>query len=114
MIAWLIMWEAMGDHAEVDPPYVDIVSARKGESYIKDYLQRLHDIEAHSLIERADFSRYENPIERPYQVERHLTQRGVEFSVGHNPILTATKVRNLVVTVDDATGQDVVTWEPYR
>ena len=114
MIAWLIMWEAMGDHAAVASPYVDIVSARKSESYIKNYLQRLHDLQAHSLAERADFSRYQDPIERPYPVERHHTQQGVQFTVGHNPILKARKVTILAVTVDEETEQDVVTWEPYR
>ena len=44
MIVWIIRFEWFGDHAAVDNPIVDIVSGRKGEAYVCDHVQRLHDL----------------------------------------------------------------------
>ena len=111
MTAWLITCEPMGDHVAVDNRFVDIVSARKSEDQIRKYLQALHDLYFHSLTERADFARYAEPPERPYQVNRSITQSGVIFTVGHNPILKARKVNNLVVSVDPETELETVTFD---
>ena len=113
MAAWLILWEEMGDHAKVEQPYVDIVSARRSADYISKYVQRLYGIFHHTLAERTDFERYQNPRDRPYPVTRDMTQTGLVISVGHNPFLKAQVVRNLVVEVDAETDREVVTWEPY-
>ena len=114
LTAWLIKWKWIGEHAKVDQPYVDIVSARISESYISDYIQRLHDLKFCTLIERADYSRDRNPPEKPYKVTRNRTKYGgVVFDVGHDPMLTAEKVRNLVVKIDTETGQEILTWDRY-
>ena len=113
MTAWLIKWDWMGDHAAVGEPYVDIVSARRSPDYISKYVQRLYGVFHYSLTERTDFERYRDPRERPFPVVRDMTRHGLLISVGHNPHLTARKVRNLVVGLDEETGQDIVTWEPY-
>ena len=113
MTAWLIKWNWMGDHAAVDEPYVDIVSARRSQEYISKYVQRLYGVFHHSLTERTDFERYRDQQERPYLVRRDMTRTGLVITVGHNPFLKARKVRNLVVEVDAETGQDIVTWEPH-
>ena len=115
LTAWLIKWEWEGEHAKVDQPYVDIVSERISESYISDYIQRLHDLKCRTLIERADYSRDRNPPEKPYKVTRKpTTYSGVVFAVGHNPILTAEKVRNLVVKIDTETELEILTWDRYH
>ena len=110
MTAWLIMWDWMGNHEEVEHPYVDIVSARRSPDYISKYVQRLYGVFHHSLTERSDFERYQDPQERPYAVKRDMTRTGLVISVGHNPILKAQVVRNLVVDVDAETDREVVTW----
>lgn len=112
MTAWLIKWEWIGDHAKVQHPIVEIVSARKGTPYVMDYLQRLHDLYCLSLVERADIARYNRPRKRrPYEVKQHLTKRGLVIDVGHNPHLTARLVKNLVVKTDPETGEETVTFE---
>jgi hypothetical protein len=60
MTAWLIMWEWGGDHAAVESPYVDIVSFRKNILYVKEYLQRLHDLKRLNLGERVATASGEN------------------------------------------------------
>ena len=113
MTAWLIMCEPIGDHVECDKEYLDIVSARRGVPYIRKYLQRLHDFHFHDLSERTSFERYRDASQRPYLVEQAWTQTGLVLTVGHNPIFKARKVRNLVVNIDDDTGQETVTWDCY-
>lgn len=114
MTAWLILWDWMGDHAKVEQPYVDIVSARRSEDYISKYVQRLYGVFHYTLAERTGFERYRSPRDRPYLVTRDMTQVGLVISVGHNPFLKALMVRNLVVAADAETGREVVTWDPYR
>lgn len=113
MTAWLIWWEAMGDHEHVDQPIVDIVSARRSERQIKDYIQKLHDMQAYTLTERTDYAKYSNPPQKPYEVDASWTNTGLILTIGHNPVLTARKVKNLVVSIDDETDQETVTWDPY-
>ena len=86
MAAWLILWEWIGDHAAVESPIVDIVSARKDDKYIKDYLQRLHDVKCLSLEERAATARFRNPHAPPYEPKLvfPVGYRG-EYHCGHNP-----------------------------
>ena len=111
----VIQWVPMGDHAKVKQPIVDVVSDRKGDTYVADYLQRLHDLKELSLTERASIEGSTRPREaRPYSVTRHLTISGeLVLDVGHNPALQARKVKNLVVSVDDDTDFETVTYEPY-
>ena len=114
MTAWVIEWKWDGDHAvkvkppllDVEQPIIDIVSGRKGEEHVKDYLQSLHDLLQLTLTERAD-------NHRPYKVMRSPTKSGPVMSVGHTPHLTATKVRNLVVSVDPETGKETVKYDPW-
>ena len=110
--AWLILWEWIGDHAAVESPIVDIVSARKGDKYIKDYLQRLHDVKCLSLEERAATARFRNPHAPPYEPKLvfPVGYRG-EYHCGHNPYLVARRVKNLVVGHDPATGEETVTFD---
>ncbi len=115
MTAWLIMWEWEGNHAAVETPYVDIVSFRKNIPYVKEYLQRLHDLNCLSLRERMSAARYNRPPKPIYEATVHRTTRGVEeIHCGHNPYLVARPVRNLTIETDSSTGAEVVRWTPYK
>ena len=122
MTAWVIEWKWFGDHAvevkppllDVDQPIIDIVSGRKGEEYVMDYLQRLHDLLQHTLTERADIQRnHTSGNNRPYKVMRSPKKSGPAMNVGHNPHLMAKKVKNLVVSVDPETRKETVKYEPW-
>ncbi|MYD93361.1 MAG: hypothetical protein F4Y02_06655 [Chloroflexi bacterium] len=109
MTAWVIRLKWFGDHAAVAHPVVDIVSARRGETYICDYLQRLHDLLFLSVGERSRLERYTQAEPRPYEVTVAHTANGPEATVGHNPCLAAQKLNNLTVEVDAESGDEIVT-----
>ena len=114
MTAWLIMWEWVGGHAAVEKPYVDIVSFRKNIPYVKEYLQRLHDLNCLNLRERMSAARYNRSPKPIYEATVHRTTHGVEIHCGHNPYLVARHVRNLTIETDPSTGAEVVRWTPYK
>ena len=109
MSAWVIRLKWFSDAAAVSHPVIDIVSARRGEAYVCDYLQRLHDLLFLSASERSGCERYTQPAARPYRVTVAHTSNGAEAFVGHNPCLTAQKFKNLTVDVDEETDDEIVT-----
>jgi hypothetical protein len=113
MTAWLIQWHWTGENNRVEKPLVDIVSARKNIRYVKEYVQRLHNLHRLTLHERVPVERYKKPSEQICKAQATRTKGGITIHCGHNPFLVATLVKNLVVTTDDASGEESVTWDPY-
>jgi hypothetical protein len=113
MSAWLIMWEWFGEAPSDESPYVDILSARHTITYIKEYLQRLHDVRCLSLRERIPLARYHRPARPPYEATVCRSAHGAEIRCGHEPQLVARPVKNLVIETDLNTGAEKVTWTPY-
>ena len=111
MIAWIIRFEWFGDHAAVDNPIVDIVSGRKGEAYVCDHIQRLHTLLLRSFRERADFARGGQSASKPYLAKMERTRNGSVIVVGHNPCLTARKVKNFAVDIDKKTDKEIIVAE---
>src|SRR5208282_4781748 len=114
--AWLVMWEWVGDHAAVADPIVDILSARKSVEYMRDHLDRLHNLKCMSLGERTAMARYNQPMRPVYpaQVVRPANRSSPpEIHCGHNPWLVARLVQNLTVETNPTTGEESVNWEPY-
>ncbi|MYD93472.1 MAG: hypothetical protein F4Y02_07230 [Chloroflexi bacterium] len=109
MTAWVIRLKWFGDHAAVSHPVVDIVSARRGEAYICDYLQRLHDLLFLTARERSRSERYRQAERKLYEVTVARTANGAEAIIGHNPCLVAQKLKNLTVEVDAESGDEIVT-----
>lgn len=113
MTAWLILWEGSGEHARLENPLVDIISRHKGVLYIKEYVQRIHDLNCLTLMERAPAQRYSRPISPGYIAQVQHGCHGITIHCGHNPFLVAKPVRNLVITYDSNTDKETATWDPY-
>jgi hypothetical protein len=112
--AWLITWDWVGDHASVPEPVVDILSARKSEKYIQEYVERLYAQFACSLVERVSLARYNKPRSNPYRAQymyaKQGTLRGPQVHCGHNPLLWARLVTDLEVSTD-AGGKESLSWK---
>ena len=106
--AWIIRLEWIGDHAAVDDPIVDIVSGRMDEAYVRDYVQRLHDLLFLTFRERADIEREVQSASRPYATTVEHTKKGTIISVGHNPHILASKVNNLKIDFDSNSDKEIV------
>lgn len=112
MRAWLIKWEWLGEQHVIAQPAVDILSARRGEGYVCQYVHQLHRLLKASLEEKLATSAYTNPLEWPYAAQVvPVAGRRSRIHCGHNPWLVALRVKNLVVQIDPDTGEETLAYE---
>lgn len=102
MSAWIIKLEWMGDHIVVEEPIVDILSAQENDEYVRDHVQRLHDLLFLTLRERVADSQF-------HQARIETTIKGTLIHVGHNPYLEARKYSNIRIECDDTSGKETIT-----
>lgn len=106
MKAWIIKWDWIGDHAAVDDPYINILSARVSPGEVLEYVQRCYASSEYSLSEQIAQARYNKPSIPPYQahfdvVEGHSYENCIVC--GHNPHIVAFKADS--VHVDEESGE---------
>jgi hypothetical protein len=131
MKAWLITRGAGEVAALKGYEIVDILSARKSDEDLRQYVQRLHDLSCLTLSERAEQARYNRKNCEIYRAELHYhtlpgapkiggviptpdPSRSPQVLCGHSPsVFAAQRVKKLLVERDAATGRERVTWEPW-
>jgi hypothetical protein len=111
-VAWLIQWDGQGDHAR-KKSYVDVVSARKSAADVRDYVQRLYNLNCLSMQERMQEETFKKADRRiPATVTQTSTGSDV-IHCGHNPWLEARKVRNLIVETDENGAIQSINYRDY-
>ena len=112
MKAWVVTWDWMGDHAAVEDPVVEVLSARTSAEKVRRYVELRYIEKTASLREKLSYARYNQPQKPPYPavLERvggvHWLGR---ITCGHNPWLLARLVDDLRVEVGED-GEDVLRW----
>lgn len=111
--AWVMTLEGTRHPSEV----IGIVSARKGASTVREYVEWLYALLNYGPREHLDLARYNNSF-KPYQAQYWTTNTRVPVQslmvCGHNPYLEARLATN-VVLVDPDGEQPILEWiEPQR
>ena len=92
MKAWIIKWNWIGDHAAVEKPLVNILSARTQEEDIRKYVERVYASHYYNVSEQLAFARYNKPDKPPYPAYFE-TIDGMAYPrhiiCGHNPFVEA-------------------------
>ena len=116
MKAWLITWEWMGDFAKVRDPFVAILSARKSDRSVAEFVEYYYLLMTSSAGEVAYF--VHRPRKIPYKARTGENINGLHhadrITCGNNPFIFARKVSDLVVSHphDDWTVETIKWKEP--
>lgn len=102
--AWLITWDWVGDHAAVEDEIVAILRPKLSERIIGEIVQAFYAVHAYSPREMAAWSR--RPRSNPYPA----VWNGRHCTCGHNPQLSATYVKDLMIDVDPESGFETISY----
>lgn len=106
MKAWIVKWSWVGDHANVNYPYVAVLSARTSAKKVREYVEVLYKTQKFQLHEQLDQARYIKPQRNPYPAE--FSGRWEDNIVcGHNPYLEAFLADGINVEIV-ASGHEVL------
>lgn len=110
MVAWLITWEWVGEHAKVENKVAAILNYRiKGET-VRDLVELLYVNNQYSLSERAAYAK--NKKNNPYPAQFD-TLGGVPWTerifCGHNPYLYGRHVDGLRIHVNE-NDEETLIW----
>ena len=105
IVAWLITWEWIGDHAKVENKIVAILNYRRSGEYVRKITELLYANNCFSLRERVAYAR--NKRNNPYPAQIYSGER---IHCGHNPYLYARLVDDLCVNIDE-NGEESITWK---
>jgi hypothetical protein len=114
MIAWLVTWECMGDHAKVDNPIAAILHYSLPAKKVKEIVELIYVNTHFSLAERLTYAknRKNTPYPAEYDTIHDVSWEG-RIVCGHNPSLDARLVDELTLKVDEK-GKEILTWKERK
>lgn len=102
-LAWLVMWEWVGDHARVDQPFAAILPRRLGHETVQRIVEALYAEREYTPAEMLDAARDRgrNPYRAHLGAAHVIAEDGSagtvewqgEIICGHNPHLVARHAR---------------------
>jgi hypothetical protein len=111
MVAWLITWEWIGNHAKVENKIAAILNYRLSSDTVREIMEQIYINNYTSLGERVAYAK--NKKNHPYPAQSDRIN-GVPWSgrmyCGHNPFLYARIVDDLCVNVDE-NREETLTWK---
>ena len=111
IVAWLITWEWIGDHAKVENKIATILNYRLAEDTVREVMERIYIDNYTSLGERVAYAKNKKSHPYPAQSDR---VNGVPWSgrmyCGRNPYLYARIVDDLHVKIDE-NGEETLIWK---
>ena len=117
MKAWLITWKWIGNYAKVRDPFVAILSTRKSERSVAEFVEYYYLLMTSSASEVAYF--VNQPSKIPYKADNRAVRindvpHGERITYGNNPFIYARKVSDLVFSHphDDQTVETIKWKEP--
>lgn len=108
--AWLVTWEV----TKIQPSeiIVAVISSRRSEAFVKGLMEFLV-LRAFSSVGQAVYCA-NRPSKLVYKAQtRFLINRvphGERILCGHDPWLYGRKVSDLAVSVDETSGEEIVSW----
>jgi hypothetical protein len=110
MKAWLLTWKWYD--SERSEKVVVIISSRRSEKYIREFVELLVMASEYNATDMAYFANKRR--ESQYQAKCPLNINGVPHGdrmiCGNDPLLYARKVSSLKVKRDKKTGEEVLSW----
>jgi len=103
MVAWLVTWDWIGDHARVEQPIVTFLNYRRTPEQVREIVELLYMNSKYSFSERLAYTKRKKDNPYPGVIERWM------ITCGHNPSLHARLVNDLKIEVD-SDGKETVTW----
>lgn len=117
MNAWLITWKWIGDFAKVRDPFIAILSARKSDRSVAEFVEYHYLLMTSSAREVAYF--VNQPRKIPHKASKGMRINnlchGDRITCGNNPFIYARKVSALVVSQNHNQAFEIIKWqEPPR
>ena len=113
MNAWLITWEWHGEHAKRKKTLVGIISSRRGEKFIADFVEQAYLMEMSTIEEIVRWANRKK--DRPYKVKKveiiNNVPHGDRITCGHNPHIYARIVTDLKVVSDLDNKIEKLSWK---
>jgi hypothetical protein len=111
IVAWLITWEWIGDHAKVENKIATILNYRLSADSVREIMEQIYIDHYTSLPERVAYAK--DKKNHPYPAQSARVD-GVPWSgriyCGRNPYLYARLVDDLHADVDKS-GEETLTWK---
>ena len=116
MKAWLITWKGIGDYENVSDPFVAILSARRSDRSVAEFVEYYYLLMTSSAREVAYF--VNQPSKIPYKADKAVrindVPHGDRITCGNNPFIYARRVSDFVFShpPDDQTVETIKWKEP--
>lgn len=113
MNAWLITWKWHGEHAKIEKPLVGIISSRRGEKFIADFVEQVYLMETSTIEEIVRWANRKK--DRPYKVKTveiiNNVPHGDRITCGLNPHIYARIVTDFKVVLDLDNKIEKLSWK---
>jgi len=113
MNAWLITWKWIGDFAKVRDPFIGILSGRKGDRSVAEFVEYQYLLMTSSARELAYFAK--QPSKIPYKADTVMrineVPHGGRITCGNNPFIYARKVSDLVISQAHNQTFEIIKWQ---
>jgi len=113
MNAWLITWKWHGEHAKRKKTLVGIISSRRGEKFIADFVEQAYLMEMSTIEEIVRWANRKK--DRPYKIKKveiiNNIPHGDRITCGHNPHIYARIVTDLKVVSDLDNKIEKLSWK---
>lgn len=113
MNAWLITWKWHGEHAKKKKPLIGILSSRRGEKFIADFVEQVYLMETSTIEEIVRWVNRKKDC--PYKAKKveiiNDIPHGDRITCGHNPHIYARKVTDLKVVSDLDNKIEKLSWK---
>lgn len=113
MNVWLITWHWHGEHAKIEKPLVGIISSRRGEKFVADFVEQIYLMERTTIEKRVRWANRKK--ERLYEVKTFITinnvPHGDRITCGRNPHIYARIVTNFKVVSDLDNNIEKLSWK---
>ncbi|MCK5563765.1 MAG: hypothetical protein KAJ07_00840 [Planctomycetes bacterium] len=113
MNAWLITWHWHGEHAKRKNTLVGIISSRRGEKFVADFVEQAYLMEMFTIEKIIHWANRKK--ERPYKVKKvemiNNIPHGERITCGLNPHIYARPVTDLKVVSDLENEIEKISWK---
>jgi len=111
MVAWLVTWEWVGDHARMENKIAAILNYRLSPERAGEIVELIYVNEQFTLSERIAYAKSKGNNPYPAQFDSiHGVPWTARIICGHNPFLYARLVDDLRVEIDKS-GKETLNWK---
>lgn len=112
MKAWLVTWQWIGDHAQVGDPLVAILSSRKSDRAVSEFVEQYYLMASATAGEMAYYMNRRRKLPHKARTPEIINEipHGGRIRCGADPYIYARLVTDLRIEELDDEDVEIITW----